>query len=570
MDLPRDVDDYIKDTIDHSLGIPISIDALQKKLSAAQESQRRLREQYSSLVSRLKEKEQVIELARSESSINAQAVKKFVEENGKLSGECEDLVKQCKKWERECFLYHQDREALMDFGNESDERARESESKVRELEEQVRTMSDVMKKSKVESDKKLEEEERLVDSVLSSFVSEEEIKFGRVFLEANIEDQSLFNRWEELKPSTRKAVSLVAMVKRIEKEKECLILNLAKAEQEVEIVCEQNRELDEENRKLLKQCSSSSGYLQCSAERSNKAKNSLKEPRSFNPILMFLRIQLRNYSIHIFEMDDDGFRNWGYYEPAAATFKGNLGLQLMPSIDRNTKPFLTGRDPNLMIGQNGPYHHHPEPPINMSYNWINQHKDKFFNMLPVTTTPNYGNILPETSSAPSMRHHQTTDEYPGKHEQVEEIVQTNKKRKPNTKAGATTKAKKPRKPKEESDKSIKVKPAKKSVDFVINGVNMDISGLPVPVCTCTGAPQQCYRWGCGGWQSACCTTNISMHPLPMSTKRRGARISGRKMSQGAFKKVLEKLASDGFNFGNPIDLKSHWARHGTNKFVTIR
>ncbi|KAF2618271.1 hypothetical protein F2Q68_00040789 [Brassica cretica] len=99
---------------------------------------------------------------------------------------------------------------------------------------------------------------------------------------------------------------------------------------------------------------------------------------------------------------------------------------------------------------------------------------------------------------------------------------------------------------------------------------MDISGLPVPVCTCTGAPQQCYRWGCGGWQSACCTTNISMHPLPMSTKRRGARISGRKMSQGAFKKVLEKLSSDGFNFGNPIDLKSHWARHGTNKFVTIR
>ncbi|KAF3611461.1 hypothetical protein DY000_02045326 [Brassica cretica] len=269
-------------------------------------------------------------------------------------------------------------------------------------------------------------------------------------------------------------------------------------------------------------------------------------------------------------MDDDGFRNWGYYEPAAATFKGNLGLQLMPSIDRNTKPFLTGRDPNLMIGQNGPYHHHPEPPINMSYNWINQHKDKFFNMLPVTTSNNYGNILPETSSAQSMRHHQTIDEYPVKHEQVEEIVQTNKKRKPNTKPGASAKAKKPRKPKEESDKSIKVKQAKKSVDFVINGVNMDISGLPVPVCTCTGAPQQCYRWGCGGWQSACCTTNISMHPLPMSTKRRGARISGRKMSQGAFKKVLEKLASDGFNFGNPIDLKSHWARHGTNKFVTIR
>ncbi|CAN8305193.1 unnamed protein product [Cochlearia groenlandica] len=285
-------------------------------------------------------------------------------------------------------------------------------------------------------------------------------------------------------------------------------------------------------------------------------------------------------------MDDDGFRNWGYYEPAsAATFKGNLGLQLMSTIDRNTKPFLPGRDPNLMIGPNGSYH--PDPPIHMSYNWINQQKDKFFNVLPVTTTTSnsYGNALPETSSAaPSMmmnlhhhhRHHHITEEHTVKTEEgeEEEIVRT-KKRKPNSKAGSTAKAKKPRKPKEENGNNnnrnvSRGKPVKKSVDLVINGVSMDISGLPVPVCTCTGAPQQCYRWGCGGWQSACCTTNISMHPLPMSTKRRGARISGRKMSQGAFKKVLEKLASDGFNFGNPIDLKSHWARHGTNKFVTIR
>lgn len=56
----------------------------------------------------------------------------------------------------------------------------------------------------------------------------------------------------------------------------------------------------------------------------------------------------------------------------------------------------------------------------------------------------------------------------------------------------------------------------------------------------------------------------------MSTKRRGARIAGRKMSIGAFKKVLEKHASEGYNFVNPIDLKTHWAKHGTNKFVTIR
>ncbi|KAL1203622.1 hypothetical protein V5N11_033479 [Cardamine amara subsp. amara] len=264
MDLSREVEDYIKETIDHSLGIPISMDALQKKLYAAEESQRRLREQYLSLVSRLKEKDKVIDLVRSEASMNAQSLKKFVEENQKLAGECEELVNQCKKWERECFLYHQDREALMEFGNETDQRAKEAESRVRELEEEVRNM-----KSRIES-----EEDSLVDSVLTSFVSRDETKLGRIFLEANIEDeccQTLLSKWDELKPSTQKVVCLVSMVKRIEKEKECLILNLAKAEQEVELVSEQNRELDRENRKLLKQCS---------AERSHGGSNKSSKRKS--------------------------------------------------------------------------------------------------------------------------------------------------------------------------------------------------------------------------------------------------------------------------------------------------
>ncbi|KAI3497966.1 hypothetical protein L1887_33624 [Cichorium endivia] len=135
-------------------------------------------------------------------------------------------------------------------------------------------------------------------------------------------------------------------------------------------------------------------------------------------------------------------------------------------------------------------------------------------------------------------------------------------------------AKKPRKgpavPKENGNPGQRSKVVKRSMDVVINGIDMDISGIPIPVCSCTGTPQQCYRWGSGGWQSACCTTTISMYPLPMSTKRRGARIAGRKMSNGAFKKVLEKLASEGYNFANAIDLRAHWAKHGTNKFVTIR
>jgi hypothetical protein len=115
-----------------------------------------------------------------------------------------------------------------------------------------------------------------------------------------------------------------------------------------------------------------------------------------------------------------------------------------------------------------------------------------------------------------------------------------------------------------------VKKEQKNLDVVINGIVFDISAMSIPVCTCTGVAQQCYRWGNGGWQSACCTTSISMYPLPMNPNRRGARVAGRKMSGGAFRKLLERLGAEGYNLNYPIDLKSYWAKHGTNKFVTIR
>ncbi|RID70582.1 hypothetical protein BRARA_C02591 [Brassica rapa] len=263
MNLSQEVDDYIKDTIDHSLGLPISIESLQKKLLAAEESQRRLRDQYLALLSRSKEKDQVLDRVRSEASMNAQALKKFVEENQKLAEECGNLLRQCKKWERECLLYHQDRDALMEFGNESDERARDAEARVRELEEEVARMSEELQLCKqrqigieqVDNNCSPQEED-LLDSVLGSLISKDENTIGRLFLEANVQDQScqaLLSKWDRLKPSTQKVLSLVSVAKKFEKERECIIQNLAKAEQEAELVSIQNRKLDKENRKLLRQ-----------------------------------------------------------------------------------------------------------------------------------------------------------------------------------------------------------------------------------------------------------------------------------------------------------------------------
>ncbi|KAK4400987.1 protein BASIC PENTACYSTEINE7 [Sesamum angolense] len=40
------------------------------------------------------------------------------------------------------------------------------------------------------------------------------------------------------------------------------------------------------------------------------------------------------------------------------------------------------------------------------------------------------------------------------------------------------------------------------------------------------------------------------------------------MSRGPYRKLLFALAAEGHDLSQPVDLKNHWARHGTNKFVT--
>lgn len=114
------------------------------------------------------------------------------------------------------------------------------------------------------------------------------------------------------------------------------------------------------------------------------------------------------------------------------------------------------------------------------------------------------------------------------------------------------------------------KPDWKDQDLGLNQVAFDESTMPIPVCSCTGVLRPCYKWGNGGWQSSCCTTNLSMYPLPAVPNKRHARVGGRKMSGSAFNKLLSRLAAEGHDLSNPIDLKEHWAKHGTNRYITIK
>lgn len=110
----------------------------------------------------------------------------------------------------------------------------------------------------------------------------------------------------------------------------------------------------------------------------------------------------------------------------------------------------------------------------------------------------------------------------------------------------------------------------KPQDLALNQVAYDDSTMPAPACSCTGVLRQCYKWGNGGWQSACCTTTLSVYPLPAVPNKRHARIGGRKMSGSAFNKLLSRLAAEGHDLSHPVDLKDHWAKHGTNRYITIK
>ncbi|KAL8162371.1 hypothetical protein V2J09_013860 [Rumex salicifolius] len=293
MDKLQDMDDFIKCSIDQTLGIDLTKDALQLKIQALEESNYRIRSQYFALKSALTDKNEAIERARAESTLNAQALKRFVEENHRLANECANLVSKCSTLENECSLYHQDREVLMEFGNEADERAKKAEIRVQQLEEELINAYEETQlyKRKCEnqiagsSDEGTEMEQNLLDGLISSLVGGDEVEeMAHSFLQANNKVEichKLFKMWNKLRPKTRNVLSLAAQTHILHRDKEQLRINLHTAEEEVKL-------LDEENKKLLRLChqerkhSNSGGKHNSSTmKKNNKRKES---PMSLSPI----------------------------------------------------------------------------------------------------------------------------------------------------------------------------------------------------------------------------------------------------------------------------------------------
>ncbi|KAK9052517.1 hypothetical protein SSX86_029146 [Deinandra increscens subsp. villosa] len=195
------------------------------------------------------------------------------------------------------------------------------------------------------------------------------------------------------------------------------------------------------------------------------------------------------------------------------------------------------------------------------------------------------NIIPTTSEVPeNIQNHESKHGYTDEEtHHMFEIPEDYQLLLENTKPRKVTKKTKPQSPRAGSKRvnvvNIKRDDEECSGDaqleawkdeLGLNQVSFDEAAMPVPVCSCTGVPQPCYRWGNGGWQSACCTTTMSVYPLPLVTNKRYSRVGGRKMSGGAFTKLLSRLASEGYDLSGPLDLKEHWAKHGTNRYSTVK
>ncbi|XP_064955351.1 uncharacterized protein LOC135607454 [Musa acuminata AAA Group] len=107
-----------------SLGLPVSVESLSPKLLVSEDTRRRLQDQIFVLEDRLKESSKRLEQSRAESNMNAQGVRRCVEEKEVIVSQYADLVNHCRKLEEECSLYERDLERILES---CDELAKENE-----------------------------------------------------------------------------------------------------------------------------------------------------------------------------------------------------------------------------------------------------------------------------------------------------------------------------------------------------------------------------------------------------------------------------------------------------------
>ncbi|XP_047079016.1 cytospin-A-like [Lolium rigidum] len=200
--LPGGADEYVRDSIRASLGLPVPDRSLRLQLLASEDLRRRLQDQVFSLEEDLHAAARRIDLLKKESAMNAEGIRRCVEEKEAVAAARAQVAAQAAKLDKEVTLYERDLERAMES---CDDLAREN---------------------------------------------------------------------DDLRARLKDAADLTALkneVQALQRDREILKTNLNKAEEEVKLLFEENRTLDEANKRLLS--------LLNRSERKHSASNSTKQKR---------------------------------------------------------------------------------------------------------------------------------------------------------------------------------------------------------------------------------------------------------------------------------------------------
>ncbi|XP_020572282.1 myosin-10-like [Phalaenopsis equestris] len=179
--ISKETEDYIRESIEGSAGLPISEKTLKLKLLASEEDRRLLRDQNFMLQDRLREINTRFQSCKEEARMNARGLRKCIKDKETIVAKNAEKEKYCAELEKKCMLFQRELDKYM-------ESCGELEKENYELRAQLQDISSL---------------------------------------------QAIF-----------------AEVQSLQKDKDMLLKNLQRAEEEVKLLYKENRSLDEENKWL--------------------------------------------------------------------------------------------------------------------------------------------------------------------------------------------------------------------------------------------------------------------------------------------------------------------------------
>lgn len=271
MVLSAHLEDDLKHTISHLLGLPVPPSFLLDKLCQVEHSRHSLQAIVHALQLRLADLESRLTKSKGEATMTAVALRKQIAESRKLEGQLKQVSQRCNWLEEECSLYHNDREVFLGVAEEAEDRACKAEEQCAGMEIKMAQLfndSEELQKIRMENAQGKEELDRLGSRVshletsnsnlqvelskaekkLAQARDSQGVSTGHIDFscgkDAMLGSSSLNYKSEHLLNKERPGTNqLMAEVQRLWKEVALYKCNLARAEIQVRILDDDNKDL---------------------------------------------------------------------------------------------------------------------------------------------------------------------------------------------------------------------------------------------------------------------------------------------------------------------------------------